>query len=56
MKFKNKISQIEFQQKQKSIDILKDYMFSNEITIIEHDDLYFNAGFNNEPHLYVFRF
>ena len=26
------------------------------ITIIEQDDLYFNAGSNNEPHLHVFRF
>ena len=31
-------------------------MFSKGITIIEHDDFYFNAGSNNEPHLHVFRF
>ena len=31
-------------------------MYSKEITIIEHDDFFFNAGANNEPHLYVFRF
>ena len=56
MEFKNKISQINFHQKQTSLDILKDYMFSKRITIIEHDDFYFNAGSNNEPHIYVFRF
>ena len=54
--FKNKTSQIDFQQKQKSLDILKDYMFSKGITIIEHDNFYFNANSNNEPHLHVFRF
>ena len=56
MKFKIKINQIEFQQKQTSLHILKDYMFSKGITILEHDDFYFNAGSNNEPHLNVFRF
>ena len=56
MEFKNKISQIDFQQKQTSLDILKDYMFFNGITIIEQDDFYFNADSNNEPHLHVFRF
>ena len=55
MEFKNKISQIDIQQKQTSLDILKDYMFSKGITIIEQDDFYFNAHFNNEPHLHVFR-
>ena len=56
MEFKNKISQIDFQQKQTSLDILKNYMFSKRITIIEQDDFYFNAGSNNESHLHVFRF
>ena len=55
MQFKNKISQIDFQQKQTSPDILNDYMFSKRITIIEKDDFYFNAHSNNEPHLHVFR-
>ena len=31
-------------------------MYSNGITIIEHDDFFFNAGANNEPYLNVFRF
>ena len=55
MEFKNKISQINFQQKQTSLYILKDYMFSKGIKILEHD-FYFNASSNNEPHLHVFRF
>ena len=56
IQFTNKISKIDFQQKQTSLDILKDYMYSNGITIIEHDDFVFNADANNEPHLHVFRF
>ena len=36
--------------------MFKDYMFFKEITIIEHDDFYCNAGSNNEPHFHVFRF
>ena len=56
MEFKNNISQIGFQQKLTSFDILNDYMFSMGITIIEHDDFYFIAGSDNEPHLHVFRF
>ena len=31
-------------------------MFSKGITILEHDDFYFNAGSNNEPHLHLFWF
>ena len=56
MEFKNKISQIDFQQKQTSLHILKDFMFSKGITILEHDDFGVNASSNNEPHLHVFRF
>ena len=55
IKFKNKISRINFQQNQTSIHILKEYLFSKEITILEQDDL-FNASCNNEPHHHVFRF
>ena len=40
IEFNNKISQIDFQQKQTSLYILKDYMFSKGITILEHDDLF----------------
>ena len=56
MEFTNKISQINFQQKQTSYNILKDYMFSEGITILEHDDLVFNASINSKPHLHLFRF
>ena len=56
MEFKNKIRQIDFQQKQTSLDILKDYMYSKEITIIEEDYFYFNADSNNEPHLHFFQY
>ena len=56
MELKNKISQIDFQQKQTSLHILKDYMFSKGITILEHNDFLFNASSNNEPHLNLFRF
>ena len=38
MKFKNNISQLDFEQKQTSLHILKDYMFSKQITILEHDN------------------
>ena len=31
-------------------------MFSKGITIIEHDDFFFNAGANYEPYLQVFQF
>ena len=56
MEFNKKISQIDFQQKQTSLGILKDYMLSKGITIIEQDDFYFNVDSNNEPHLHVLRF
>ena len=56
MAFNNKISQIDFQQTQTSLHILKNYMFSKGITIIEHDDFFCNASSNNEPHLHLFRF
>ena len=56
MEFKNKISQIDFQQNQTSLHIFKDYMVSNGIKIFEHDDFIFNASSNNKPHLHVFRF
>ena len=55
MEFKNKISQIDFQQNQTSLHILKDYMFFKGITIFEHDDFLFNASSNNKPH-HLFRF
>ena len=56
MEFNNKISQIDFQQKQTSLDILKNNMFSKGIKIIKQDDFYCNAGSNNEPHFHAFRF
>ena len=56
MEFRNKISKIDFQQKQISLHILKDYISSDRITILEHNDFVFNASSNNEPHLHVFRF
>ena len=56
MEFRNKISKIDFQQKQTSLHILKDYISSDRITILEHNDFVFNASSNNEPHLHVFRF
>ena len=56
MEFKNQISQIDFQQKQTSLYIKINYMFSKGITILEHYDFFCNASYNNEPHLHVFRF
>ena len=56
IKFKNNISQIEFQQNQTSLVILK------KITCFQKESqswnmmIFFNAGSNNEPHLHVFRF
>ena len=55
IEFNNKISQIDFQQKHTSLHILKDYMFSKRITIIELDDFFFNAS-SNQSKLHVFRF
>ena len=56
MEFKSKINQINFQQQKTSLHILKDYMFSQGIAILEHDDFVGKASCNNEPHLHVFRF
>ena len=56
MKLKSKISQIDSQQKSTSLQILKDYMFSKGITILEHDDFFVNVSCKNKPHLHVFRF
>ena len=56
MEFKNKISQINFQQKQTSLNILNNYMFSNGIIIIEQDNFNCYAISNNKHHVHVFRF
>ena len=56
IKFKNKISQINFKQIQTLLNIYKDYMFSKKITILEFDDCFFNASCNNELYLLVFRY
>ena len=36
--FKNKIRKIDFKQKRKLLDILKDYIYSKRITIIKYDN------------------
>ena len=54
IKLKHKISQIDFQQKQTSLHILKDNMFSKVIKILEHNYFLFNASCKYAPHLNVF--
>ena len=58
MVFQNRIDQLDFpKQQQTALDILKDSMFFNGITVIEHDDLFFaDAIFADEPDLAMFRY
>ena len=58
MEFQNKMEQLDFpKQQQTALDILRDYMISKSITIIEHDDLFIgDVIFNKEPDLEMFRY
>ena len=56
MKFHNRIDQLDFpKQQQIALDILRVYMISKSITVIEHDDLIIgDVIFNTEPDLAMF--
>ena len=58
MKFQNRMDQLECpKQQQTALNILKDYMISKSITIIEHDDLFIgDVIINKEPDLTMFRY
>ena len=57
MVFQNRIDQLDFhQQQQTALNILREYMISKSITVIEHDDLFFGGTSSiDEPHLAIFR-
>ena len=44
-------------QQQTALDLLRDFMIFNSITVIGHDDLFFgDAIFNDEPDFSMFRY
>ena len=58
MVFQNKIDQLDFlQQQQTDLNILRDYMISKSIAVIEHNDLFYgDLIFNDKPDLAMFRY
>ena len=58
MVFQNRMDQLDFtKQQQTALEMLRDFMILKSITVIEHDDLFFNdAIFHNEPDLAMFRY
>ena len=58
MEFQNRIDQLDFpKQQQTALHILKDYMISKSITVIEHDDLLIgDVILNIEPDLAMLRY
>ena len=58
MVFQNSIDKLDFsKQQQTALDILRDFMFFINITVIEHDDNFFgNAIFADEPDLAMCRY
>ena len=58
MVFKIWIDQLDFPDKQHTaLDMLRDFMILNRITVIEHDDLFFGGDiFNDDPDLAMFRY
>ena len=58
MEFQNKMNLLDFpKQQQTALDILRDYMISKSIIVIEHDDLLIgDVIFNKEPDLEMFRY
>ena len=58
MEFQNRMDQLDFpKQQQTALNILRDYMISKSITIIEHDDLCIgDVIINKEPDLAMFRY
>ena len=58
IKFQNKMDQLDFpKQQQTALDMLKKYMISKSIIVIEHDDHFIgDVSFNKEPDLELFRY
>ena len=58
MVFQNRIDQLDFPKpKQTDLNILRDYMISKSIAVIEHNDLFYgDLIFNDEPDLAMFRY
>ena len=58
MKFQNKLEQLDFpKQQQTALNILRDYIISKNIAVIEHDDFFIgDAILNDEPYLAMFRY
>ena len=58
MVFQNRIDKLDFpQQQQTDLNILRDYMISKSIAVIEHNDLFYgDLIFNDEPDLAMFRY
>ena len=56
MVFQNRIDQLDFhQQQQTDLNILRDYMISKSIAVIEHNDLFYgDLIFHDEPDLAMF--
>ena len=56
MEFQHKMDKLDFPKQQKTaLDILRDYMISKSIIVIEHDDLFIgDVNFNKEPDLEMF--
>ena len=56
MVFQNRIDQLDFpQQQQRDLNILRDYIISKSIAVIEHNDhFYGDLIFNDEPDLAMF--
>ena len=56
--FQNRINQLDFpQQQQTDLNIVRDYMISKSIAVIEHNDLFYgDLIFNDEPDLAMFRY
>ena len=58
MVFQNRIDQLDFsEQEQTNLNILRDYMISKSIAVIEHNDLFYgDLIFNDDPDLAMFRY
>ena len=57
MQFQNRLEKLDFPKQQlTALNILRDYIISKNIAVIEHDDFFIgDANFNNEPDLAMFR-
>ena len=56
--FQNRIDQLDFpKEQQRDLNILRDYIISKSIAVIEHNDLFYgDLIFNDEPDVAMFRY